>query len=101
MAALRQVTFRFPTDTAIRYLDRPPRRGDRVRGVDGELFVVLYAEPTSSGDVAICVTPLEYDRAADLRARAIRAITPSARPPPSGPGATPSSSQARGGSMRA
>jgi hypothetical protein len=101
MAALRKVTFRFPTDTQIRYVDRPPRRGDRVDGLDGELYVVLYAESTGSGDLAICVTPLEYHRATELRARAIHVLT-------SSPGSrgtelrlVPSAVPARGGSTPA
>jgi hypothetical protein len=77
MAALRKVTFRFQTDTLIRYVDRHPRRGDRVDGLDGELYVVLYSESTGSGDLAICVTPSEYRRASELRARAIHALTSS------------------------
>jgi hypothetical protein len=81
MAALRKVSFRFPTDTQIRYVDRLPRRGDRVRGLDGELFVVLLSESTSSGDVVICATPLEYRRATELRARAIHVLTSPPRSP--------------------
>ena len=75
MAALRKVSFRFPTDTQIRYVDRPPRRGDRVDGLDGEFYVVRYSDRTGSGDVAICVTPVEYRRATELRARAIHVLT--------------------------
>lgn len=63
VGVLRQITFHFPRDTQIRYVDRPPRRGQRVRGLDGELYVVLDAGPTESGDVAVCVTPIEYARA--------------------------------------
>jgi hypothetical protein len=101
MPALRKVTFRFPTDTQIHYVDRPPCRGDRVRGLDGEVFFVLYAERTSSGDLAICVTPLEYHRATELRARAIHALSSSPRTPPADLRATPSASRARSGSTRA
>lgn len=60
---LRQVTFHFPHDTQIRYVERGPRRGERVRGLDGELYVVLNVEPNGAGDVAMCVTSLEYGRA--------------------------------------
>jgi hypothetical protein len=63
VAVLRQIAFHFPKDTQIRYVDRPPHRGQRVRGLDGELYVVLHAGPTESGDVAVCVTPIEYARA--------------------------------------
>jgi hypothetical protein len=101
MAALRKVTFRFPTDTEILYVDRPPRRGDRVRSVDGEVFIVMYSEPTSSGDLAICVTPVEYHLASELRARAIHALSSSPRTPPADLRATPSAARARGGSTRA
>jgi hypothetical protein len=61
--ALRQVTFHFPTDTQIRYLERRPRLGERVRGLDGEVFVVIDARTNGSGDVVTCVTPLDYDAA--------------------------------------
>ena len=98
MAALRKVSFRFPTDTQIRYVARPPRRGDRIEGLDGEVFVVLYSDQTGSGDVVICVTPLEYHRATELRARAIHALTSPGSPRPR---ATPSPARARGESRRA
>ena len=100
MQALRKVSFRFPTDTQIRYVDRPPRRGDRVDGLDGEFYIVLYSDQTGSGDVAICVTPLEYRRATELRARAIHRLTSpgSAR---TDLGATPAAARARGQSTRA
>jgi hypothetical protein len=81
MAVLRKVSFRFPTDTQIRYVDRAPRRGDRVDGLDGELYIVVYSDQTATGDVAICVTPVEYRRATELRARAIHALTSRGSPP--------------------
>jgi len=99
--ALRKITFRFPTDSQIRYVDRPPCRGDRVRGLDGEVFIVLHSEPTGYGDLAICVTPLEYHLATELRARAIHALSSSPRTPPADFRATPSASRARGGSTPA
>jgi hypothetical protein len=92
MAALRQVTFHFPTDTQIRYVERRPRRGERIRGLDGDVYIVARTEPGCPGEVARCVTPLEYarevrraggpilerareqgERAIELRARAVRA----------------------------
>jgi hypothetical protein len=100
MAALRKVSFRFSTDTQIRYVERSPRRGDRIEGLDGELYVVLHSDQTGSGDVAICVTPLEYHRATELRARAIHALT-SPGSPRGNPRATPSPARARGESRRA
>lgn len=62
---LSQVTYRFPTDTEIRYLERPPGRGDRVRGRRGEFFIVLDVEREGDAYVVRCVTPSEYAR--DLR----------------------------------
>lgn len=59
------MTYRFPTDSEIRYPERPPRRGDRVRGRRGELFVVLQVEREGEAYVARCVTPADYAR--DLR----------------------------------
>jgi hypothetical protein len=70
MAVLRRVTFQFPGDTQIRYVERPPRRGEHVRGLDGMLYVVLHAGPTDSGDIAVCVTPTEYARATRRAPRA-------------------------------
>jgi hypothetical protein len=59
-----QVTFQFPTDSEIRYLEQRPRPGDRVRGRRGELFVVARVERDGAGYLASCVTP--SDLASDL-----------------------------------
>ena len=72
-AMLRQVTFHFPADTQIRYLERPARQGDIVRGLDGQRFVVLEATEEDGSDVATCVTPIVYARSMVLQARALRA----------------------------
>jgi hypothetical protein len=78
---LMQVTFQFPTDTDIRYLEQPPRRGDRVRGRRGERFVVAHVNREGDVYLARCVTSVdfasdrptalakaEHDRARDARA---------------------------------
>ena len=79
-----RVTFQFPTDTEVRYLDRVPRRGEPVRGRGGELFVVSRVE-SEDGHLAACLTPVDYahdarrlsrrmrDLAHELRERAVEA----------------------------
>jgi hypothetical protein len=74
MAVLRQVTFHFPHDTQIRYLERVPSRGEHVRALDGELFVVLETQPNGPGEVATCVTPAEYARATRSGARSVNRL---------------------------
>jgi hypothetical protein len=58
-----RVTFRFPGDSLIRYVDRVPVRGDRVRDVHGNGFVVATSEPDGAGGaIARCMTPVGYAR---------------------------------------
>ena len=66
-----RVAFQFPADTEVRYLERVPRRGDRVRGRGGELFVVSRVE-SEDGQLAACVTLTEYARDARLLSRKMR-----------------------------
>ena len=66
-----RVTFQFPTDTEVRYLERVPRRGERVRGRGGELFVVSRVE-SEDGHLAACLTLVEYTRDARRLSRKMR-----------------------------
>jgi hypothetical protein len=59
--ALVRIEFRFPTDTAIAYLEDEPRPGRSVRGLAGEHFVVTSVVPDGTGGyIATCVTREEY-----------------------------------------
>jgi hypothetical protein len=68
-----RVTFRFPGDSLIRYVDRVPVRGDRVRDVHGRRFVVATSEPDDAGgSIARCVTPVGYTRETRMPQRSVR-----------------------------
>ena len=71
---LTQVTFHFPTDTEIRYLEQRPCRGDRVRGRCGELFVVAQVDREGDTYLARCVTPVEYASDARRLSRTLRTL---------------------------
>ena len=47
----------FPTDEQVRYLERVPQRGEVIRGLADEAFVVLRVEPDGGGFVVTCVPP--------------------------------------------
>jgi hypothetical protein len=72
---LMQVTFHFPTDTEIRYLEQRPSRGDRVRGRCGELFVVANVDREGDTYLARCVRPVACASEAPRLSRTLRLLT--------------------------
>lgn len=70
-----RVTFHFPTDTDVRYLDSLPTRGDIAHGLGHRRFVVSQVtNDPADGHIATCVTPLAYARDARTLARASRVL---------------------------
>jgi hypothetical protein len=51
---LHRVTLEFPTDAQVRYLERLPEKGEHIRGLAGEEFVVSHVEPDGAGFVVFC-----------------------------------------------
>lgn len=69
-----RVTFQFPSDMEVRYLERRPRRGDPIRGRRHELFFISRIETDDVGCLAVCVTPVEYARDTKGLSRKARAL---------------------------
>jgi hypothetical protein len=49
------VTLKFPGDAQVRYIDRIPQEGDRIRGLANEDFVVSSVEREDGGYKVTCV----------------------------------------------
>jgi hypothetical protein len=70
-----RVTFRFPHDSIVRYVERRPRRGERVSGLRGEIFVISSTERDGAGGhIVTCVTPIQYAEEARNIAHGARAL---------------------------
>jgi hypothetical protein len=67
-----RVTFRFPSDFEVRYLERLPRRGERIRAGGGEWFYVSRVESQGEGEVVITANLIEYAHDVTESARATR-----------------------------
>jgi hypothetical protein len=55
------VTLQFPTYAQVRYFERLPQPGERIRGLADEAFVVSRVELDGGGFVVICVPPPTRD----------------------------------------
>jgi hypothetical protein len=55
---LKRLTYRFPTDTQVRYHEHVPRQGERVTGLRGESYVVwAVREEEAFSYTVTCLRP--------------------------------------------
>ncbi|HEU0303010.1 MAG TPA: hypothetical protein VFR32_00375 [Gaiellaceae bacterium] len=69
----RQVTFRFPTDTEVRYPREAPKRGERLTRRGGNWVVIGLERDEAGLEIALCVRFADYVRQARAEAAEKRA----------------------------